>query len=77
MISRFLTDWGGPRSTVRRMEMTMRDNVCAGDDLIMTGRVVRRYEEAGDHRVDVEIVIATQAGPVTPCGATLALPTRG
>jgi hypothetical protein len=24
----------------------------------------------------VEIVIATQAGPVTPCGATLALPTR-
>jgi acyl dehydratase len=77
MISRFLTDWGGPRSTVRRMEMTMRDNVCAGDDLIMTGKVVRRYEEAGDHRVDVEIVIATQAGPVTPCGATLALPTRG
>ena len=42
----------------------MRDNVCAGDDLIMTGKVVRRYEEAGDHRVDVEIVIATQAGPV-------------
>jgi len=76
MISRFLTDWGGPRSTVRRMEMTMRDNVCAGDDLIMTGKVVRRYQEGGDHRVDVEIVIATQAGPVTPCAATLALPTR-
>ena len=76
MISRFLTDWGGPRSTVRRMQMAMRDNVCAGDDMIMTGKVVRRSEEAGDHRVDVEIDIATPAGPVTPCGATLALPTR-
>jgi MaoC dehydratase-like protein len=76
MISRFLTDWGGPRSTVRRMQMAMRDNVCAGDDMIMTGRVVRRYVEQGDHRVDLEIVIATQAGPVTPCTATLALPTR-
>ena len=54
----------------------MRDNVCAGDDMIMTGRVVRRYVEQGEHRVDLEIVIATQAGPVTPCTATLALPTR-
>jgi acyl dehydratase len=77
MISRFCTDWAGPRSTVRRMQMAMRDNVCAGDDMILTGRVLRRYVEAGEHRVDLEIVIATQAGPVTPCGATLALPTRG
>ena len=42
MISRFLTDWGGPRSTVRRMQMAMRDNVCAGDDMIITGRVVQK-----------------------------------
>jgi len=59
------------------MQMAMRDNVCAGDDMILTGRVVRRYVEQDEHRVDLEIVIATQAGPVTPCGATLALPTRG
>jgi acyl dehydratase len=76
MISRFLTDWGGPRSTVRRVRMAMRDNVCAGDDMILTGRVTRKYVADGEHRADLEIVIATQAGPVTPCTATLALPAR-
>jgi len=77
MISRFLTDWGGPRSTVRRMNMTMRGNICAGDDMILTGKITRKYVENDEHRVDVQIDISTQDGPVTPCTATLVLPTRG
>ncbi|MEX1255371.1 MAG: MaoC family dehydratase N-terminal domain-containing protein [Dehalococcoidia bacterium] len=76
MVSRFLTDWGGPRSSVRRMKIQMRQNVCAGDDMIITGKVVKKYEDAGEKRVDLEIVIATQDGPATPCTATLALPSR-
>ena len=77
MISRFLTDWGGPRSTVRRMNMTMRGNICAGDDMILTGKITRKYVENDEHRVDVQIDISTQDGPVTPCTATLVLPTKG
>jgi hypothetical protein len=76
MVSRFATDWGGPRSAVRRMKIAMRRNVCAGDDMIVSGRVARKYVEDGEHRVDLEIMIATQEGPATPCTATLALPTR-
>ncbi|MBI4519001.1 MAG: MaoC family dehydratase N-terminal domain-containing protein [Deltaproteobacteria bacterium] len=76
MISRFMTDWGGPRSTVRRMNIAMRGNVCAGDGMIITGKVTKKYITDGEHRVDLEIVIATQDGPVTPCTATLALPSR-
>jgi acyl dehydratase len=77
MIGRFLTDWAGPRSTVRRIAMAMRDNVCAGDDMILTGRVVKKYVEAGEHRIDVAVTIATQDGPVSPCQTTVVLPTRG
>jgi acyl dehydratase len=77
MVGRFMTDWAGPRSTVRRVSVKMRENVCAGDDMIMTGTVTRKYVEDGDHRVDLDIMIATQAGPATPCGGTLSLPTRG
>lgn len=77
LFSRFMTDWAGPRSTVRRMNFAMRGNVCAGDDVTMTGKVTKKYVEQGDHRVDLEIVISTQEGPVTPCTATLALPSRG
>ena len=76
MISRFLTDWGGPRSTVRRMSLSMRGNICAGDDMIISGKVMRRHLEDGEHRVDLDIMVSTQDGPVTPCTATLALPSR-
>jgi hypothetical protein len=77
MVGRFMTDWAGPGSTVRRVSVKMRENVCAGDDMIMTGKVTRKYVEDGDHRVDLDIMISTQAGPATPCGGTLSLPTRG
>jgi hypothetical protein len=77
MVSRFATDWAGPHATVRRMKVAMRGNVCAGDDMILTGTVARKYVEDGESRIDLDIMIATQDGPVTPCSATLMLPTRG
>jgi hypothetical protein len=76
MISRFLTDWAGPKSTVRKMKIAMRGNVCAGDDMIITGRVTKKYQEDDEHRIDLDVTIATQDGPVTPCTATLVLPVR-
>ncbi len=76
MISRFLTDWAGPRSVVRRIQMAMRDNVCAGDDMILTGRVTKKYLVENEPRVDVEVTISTQDGPVSPCQTTLVLPSR-
>lgn len=77
MVQRFMTDWAGPRSVVRRTKIAMRGNVCAGDDMIITGRVSRKYVENGEHRVDLDILISTQDGPATTGGGTLVLPTRG
>jgi hypothetical protein len=76
MFSRFMTDWGGPKSTVRRMSLAMRGNVCAGDDMTISGKVTKKYVDSGDHRVDLELMVSTQEGPLTPCTATLALPSR-
>ena len=76
MVGRYLTDWAGPRSRVRRIKVEMRKNVCAGDDMILSGKVTRKYVEDGEHRVDLDVMISTAEGPATPCGATLALPTR-
>ena len=77
MVSRFLTDWAGPASTVRRINVAMRGNVCAGDDMIVTGTVTGKRVEHGEQLVDLEVVVSTQDGPVTPCTATLVLPSRG
>jgi acyl dehydratase len=76
MVGRAMTDWGGPRSTIRRVNLAMRANVCAGDDMIVTGKVTGKRVEGGEHLVDLEVTISTQEGPVTPCTATLALPSR-
>jgi len=76
MVSRLLTDWAGPRATVRRMKLAMRGNVCAGDEMFVSGTVTSRYMDEGERRVDLDIMIATAEGPATPCSATLALPSR-
>ena len=74
--SRFLTDWSGPTGVVRRIQMAMRDNVRAGDDMILTGTVTKKHIQSGEGRVDVEVVISTQDGPVSRCQTTVVLPFR-
>jgi acyl dehydratase len=77
MMSRFMTDWGGPLSTVRRIQLAMRRSLCAGEDMIMTGRVTAKYEKDGERRVDLDVAINTDRGAAYQAGGTLALPTRG
>lgn len=76
MMSRFMTDWAGPLSTVRRIRLGLRRSICAGEDMIINGRVSRKFERDGEHRVDIDIDVSTQNGPAYDCGGTLALPTR-
>lgn len=76
MMSRFMTDWAGPKSTVRRIRLGLRRSICAGEDMIINGRVSRKFERDGEHRVDIDIDVSTQDGPAYDCGGTLALPTR-
>ena len=77
IVSRLVTDWAGPFATVRRLKVKMQANVCAGDDMIVTGRVTRKYLQGDEWRLDIEVMIANQEGPATPCEATVALPSRG
>jgi acyl dehydratase len=76
MMSRFLTDWAGPLASVRRIQLAMRRSVCAGEDMVMTGRVAEKYEKDGERRVDVDVEIATERGSAYEAGGTLALPSR-
>ena len=47
-----------------------------GDDMIVTGRVTRKFVHQGEHRVDIDVMISNQERPATPCEATVALPSR-
>lgn len=77
MMSRFFTDWGGPRSSVRRIQLAMRRSICAGEDMILTGRVANKAEKDGERRVDLDVSIDTERGRAYQAGGTLALPSRG
>jgi hypothetical protein len=63
MLSRFMTDYGGPRSTVRRIQLQMMRTIGAGEDYRMTGVITRKWEKDGEKRVDMDIAIDTQLGP--------------
>lgn len=76
MVSRLATDWAGPSATVRRVKIKMNENVCRGDDMIVTGRVSRKYEKDGEHLVDIDVLISNQERPCSPCEASIALPSR-
>lgn len=73
MLSRYLTDWAGPLSRVRRIKLSMRRTICAGEDMIINGQLTRRYQEGGDLLVDVDIDVATQNGPAYKAMGTVAL----
>lgn len=74
MLSRFMTDYGGPLSTVRRIQIQMRRPIGAGEDYMMSGTITRKYEECGEKLVDMDILINTELGPAYTCSGTLALP---
>ncbi len=76
MVGRYLTDWMGTDGFIRRIKIKMRENVCAGDDMIIDGKVTRIYLEGVEHLADIDIMISTQQGPATPCSATVVLPSR-
>ena len=76
MLSRFMTDYGGPLSTVRRIQLQMMRIIGAGEDYMMSGAITRKWEEDGEKRIDVDIAIQTQLGPAYRCSGTLALPSR-
>jgi hypothetical protein len=76
ILSRFVTEWGGPASRVRKLKLAMRENICAGDDMIIDGRVTRKFEDHGEHFVEIDIQVSTQDGPKYSAGATLRLPRR-
>ncbi len=76
MLSRFMTDYGGPLSIVRRIQLQMMRTIGAGEDYKMSGVITKKWENNGEKLVDMDIAIETQLGPAYRCSGSLALPSR-
>jgi len=76
MLSRFMTDYGGPMSTPRRIQLQMMRTIGAGEDYMMSGVITKKWEEDGKKLVDMDITIDTQLGPGYRCSGSLELPSK-
>jgi acyl dehydratase len=63
ILATWATDWLGPEN-VRAFRVRWKEPVWPGDVLTIAGKVVRKYDEAGERRVDLELVCARQAGGI-------------
>jgi acyl dehydratase len=73
-LSAWAAGWLGAEN-VRRTKVRWKEQVWPGDVLTFSGKVARRYEEAGERRVDVDLLCTKQDGGVAVTGwATFVVP---
>ena len=61
ILATFATDWLGAEN-VRRFTVQFREQVWPGDTLVCSGEVVKRYEEDGERKVDLELSCDREGG---------------
>jgi acyl dehydratase len=61
ILGTYATDWLGAEN-IRRYGFQFREQVWPGDTLTCNGAVVKRYEEDGERRIDLELTCTRQTG---------------
>ena len=67
LVARCITDFVGA-GNLRRYKVRFATRVWPGDTITCAGRVTRRYEEAGEARIDGEVTATTQRGETAVSG---------
>ena len=76
LVAKCLTDFVGV-DALRRYKVRFATRVWPGDTITCRGRVTRKYEADGEHRIDGDIEAVRQTGEVAVSGTfTAALPPR-
>ena len=74
--SRFLTDWAGPESMVKRLAIRLGTPAFAGSTLTYTGSVTGKTRLDGEGHVEVTFRAATDMGEHLSGTAVIGLPLR-
>ena len=77
LVGTYLTDWTGPEGELKKLKIGLAVPNYPGDRMTMNGRVTKKYEEAGEHLVEVEVIGENSMGPHVTGTAVIALPTKG
>ena len=75
VLGTYVTEWLGSEN-IRRFAVQFREQVWPGDHLVFTAKVARKYDEGGEHKVDLDL-LATRVesgGPAIKGEATFVVP---
>jgi acyl dehydratase len=75
-VGKCVTDFVGVEN-LRKLKVRFATRVWPGDTITCKGRVTKKYDEAGEHRIDGEVAALNQKGEAAVTGTfTAALPAR-
>ena len=68
MLGVYAVNWLGPEN-VRRLKLRFLDVIWPGDVLIYAGKVLRKYEQDGERKVDIELTCSRPNGDAPTIGS--------
>ena len=77
VLSHYLTDWVGA-GNVRKYAVRFKGQLYPGRTLTITAKVIKKYKEGDENRIDADLTVVDDQGSVLITGtATAALASRG
>ena len=73
LCARYLSDWAGPASRLRKLSFKLMAPNTPGDTMVMQGRISALEDHAGAHRVSVDFAGRNRSGFHVTGSATLAV----
>jgi hypothetical protein len=73
-VSRFVTDWAGPESMLRKIAIRLGAPAVPGKPLRFSGRVARKHDEGDECVVELEIRVANDLGDHATGTVVVSLP---
>ena len=77
LLASYLEQWAGPAARLKKMSISLQIPNFPNDTLAMSGTVTKKFEEGGDHLIEVQFSGDNKMGPHIVGTAVMALPTRG
>ncbi len=77
-VHNMLSDWVGEEGWIKKVALQYRGMNLKNDWVVCKGKVTGKYEEGGEHLVELEVSTENGKGEVTAPGkAVVSLPSRG
>jgi acyl dehydratase len=72
-LAQMLSEWAGAGGVLKKISVQHREMDVVGNTLIAKGRVVGKFTENGENRVDCEIWVENQRGEKTSQGSAVVI----